>query len=231
MMRKPIILLVEDNLEILRINKQAFLTAGYEVLVAETLHQAEIHIMSGKPHLIVLDIVLPDGSGLEFCRRIRSITTAPILFLTSLGDHAQMIDGLTAGGDDYIVKPYHVDELVVRVSSRLRHIAQLKHTLLPPASIGNLSIDYAVQRVYVDDQDVPISQKEFLLLTTLMREQGRYLTSDQLYTMAWGGASLEDVRTVRVYIHHLRRKLEHAGLHIVYIRGQGYQLVVKPATD
>lgn len=120
---RALVLLVEDNVDLNDINRRALRLAGYRVLTALTLGQAKAHLERAAPEVIVLDILLPDGNGVDFCRTIREKTAAPILFLTSVKGHEQALAGIAAGGDDYLAKPFSIDMLIVKVSAFLRRDA------------------------------------------------------------------------------------------------------------
>lgn len=222
-MDKPLILLVEDHPDIMRVNRDALLSAGYRTAEAGTLREAREQLAALSPALIVLDILLPDGSGLELCVELRRLTTAPILFLTSLGDSAQIVDGLRAGGDDYLVKPYDVAVFVARVAAQLR-----RQDMMGEIVIGRLRVDRTALRAYYDDKDLLLKPKEYALLAALMRERYRHLTAESLFSEAWGMDAMDDVRTVQVHLSRLRRKLDAAQIEyrLTFEAGRGYQLTL-----
>lgn len=125
-MRRSTLLLVEDSKEVLEDNRKALVAAGYEVLAASTLAGARERLARRQPDLILLDVLLPDGNGVELCRELRDSTAAPILFLTSLGESEQIVEGLRAGGDDYVTKPYRMEELLARVEAQLRRTERIR---------------------------------------------------------------------------------------------------------
>lgn len=225
-MNKQNILIVEDNPEIICINKAALQSAGYQVSEAATLKQAKNTLSSFSPDLIVMDILLPDGSGLDFCREIRDTTDAPILFLTVLGESDQIIEGLRSGGDDYITKPYNVDEFLARIEARLRYKERLSDKW-KSIQLADIEIDYTAQRAYVNGKDILLKPKEFSLLSVLIRKNKRYITTEILYREVWGEECLADTRTVKTHIYNLRSKLKESSIKITYRKGKGYILVTE----
>lgn len=219
-MTEQTILLVEDEPEIRRLNRSALVRAGYRVHTADTLSRANALLGECAFSLIVLDILLPDGSGLDLCREIRAGMNAPILFLTSLGESEQIVRGLRAGGDDYMVKPYRIEELLARVEALLRRASQTVH---PPGRMAfcGLTVDPAAQRAYLQGRDLLLKPKEYMLLAALLRGRDRCRTAAELYAEVWGMASNEDARTVLVHISNLRAKLRRAGSARVAIRRHG----------
>lgn len=200
------VLLVEDEPEIREDNRSRLVRAGYRVLAAGTLQRARELIAEHQPELIVLDVMLPDGSGLELCREIRPHTAASILFLTSLGESEQVISGLRAGADDYMVKPFVYEELLARIEAQFRRLDQAAGQR-QTVSFHGLTIDPAAQRAYLQGRDLQLKPKEFLLLAALLHGRADFHTASELYAAVWGMASNEDVRTVLVHISNLRAKL------------------------
>ena len=179
----------------------------------------------------MLDILLPDGSGLDLCRQLRD-QAVPILLLTSLGESSQVIQGLTAGGDDYITKPYRVEELVARVKAHLRRIEVLRRAGAETGS-DRFRLDTKLQRAYLDGEDLMLKPKEFLLLSTLVRNRSRAMTAEELYAEVWNMEPNNDLRTVLVHISSLRFKLrqgERRDFPIQIVRaGKGYRLTLGEA--
>ncbi len=220
------VLLIEDEPEILEYNRKRLMAEGYQVSVAATLTAARQALANNKPDLVVLDIMLPDGSGVDFCRDLRAVTKAPVLFLTSLGESEQIVRGLRAGGDDYMVKPYKMEELLARIEAHLRRAALWKQET--EEQFGPLQLDAANQRAYWAGQDLLLKPKEFQLLVCLLKNRNRYSTAAELYTAVWGLPILEDPRTIATHIYSLRKKLQKlAGDSIISIdssRNRGYRL-------
>lgn len=220
------VLLVEDEREILESNRRALVRAGYRVCAAGTLERAK-QCLAVAPDVIVLDILLPDGSGLELCREIRRETNAPILFLTSLGESAQIVRGLRAGGDDYMVKPFVMEEFLVRIETLLRRVERGRRQP-ERLSFHGLTLDPATQRAYLGGRDLLLKPKEYMLLAALLRAQDSCRTAGELYTEVWGLSSNEDARTVLVHLSGLRAKLRgpHGNAPVTIRRygDEGYRL-------
>jgi len=225
---KATILLVEDDLSILRVNRMALEMEGYRVLEAETLAAGREAVESENPDLIVLDITLPDGSGLEYCRELRGKSGVRILFLSALSAKEDSIAGLQAGGDDYIPKPYLVDELLAHVEALMRR-GRLTGMEDAPLRVGALEINFTSRRVLLHGADLLLKPKEFALLEILARSRDRYFTAEELYEKVWGMDAEGDVRTVHAHIYSLRQKLgEDSQIVIELKRGSGYQMKIAP---
>jgi DNA-binding response OmpR family regulator len=218
------ILLVEDEEAYNEINGAALRRAGFDVLCAETFSEAKALIESSPISLIVMDIMLPDGSGLELCRALREEKDIPVLFLSALRQPEERIAGLKAGGDDYLSKPYHLEELVMRVRALLRR-ATLKQEDIQ--RLGDIELRHAARRAMRGGKDLLLTPMEFSLLALLAKRQGEYLASDALYERLWGLDSLEDSHVVRQHVYRLRRKLgEDALVEIEGHRAKGYRIKV-----
>lgn len=229
-MKKYRILLVEDSEEILDYNKEALEQAGYCVEAARTMEGARKKLELFKPDLLVLDIMLPDGSGVDLCREIREAASSiPILFLSGLGESEQIVRGLRAGGDDYMVKPYRVEELLARVESGLRRLEMMAGSRMAAEGYC-LLLDAKTQRAYINERDLMLKPKEYRLLDFLMRNQNRYTGAGELYGEIWGMESNEDVRTVFVHISNIRSKMRKADGHcpiaIEGFKNKGYRLAI-----
>jgi DNA-binding response OmpR family regulator len=218
---KGIVLLVEDNRDLNRSNRRLLTLRGYAVHAVLTLADAREHLTRMEPDIILLDVMLPDGDGFDFCDEIRSKTSAHILFLTSKTEHADRIRGLVSGGDDYIVKPYHHEELLARVEAALRRRRMDKH-LAQLLTKGALTLDIVANQAFIDDTDLLLTQKEFSLLLVLVQNEGTTLDMDSLYEKVWGRPMLGDKNTLQVTISKLRRKIGPAGFDITASRNKGY---------
>lgn len=220
------ILLVEDNPDITKLNRMALELAGYRVLEADTIKKGRELVDTENPDLIVLDVVLPDGSGLEYCQEIRGVSDIRILFLSAMNTKENALAGLRAGGDDYITKPYIIEELLLRVETLMRRgpLAVKEEAFL---RFGAFEIDLSARRALHKGKDLLLKPKEFALLEILARNRGRYIPAEELYEKLWGLDTAEDVRTVWTHISHLRQKLGGAPVDIVTEKGKGYRFVVK----
>lgn len=228
MMATSRILLIEDNKEISDYNKKCLEIAGYTVATAATLAEGRKKLASFRPELMVLDIMLPDGSGIDFCREIRAITTCPVLFLTNLTELSQIVKGLRAGGDDYMIKPYRIEELIARIEAHLRRVA-MPSGLRMTVGKDVLSLDARSQRACLNDRDLLLKPKEYQILDYLMQNRNRYVTATELYAEIWGMSSNEDVRTVFVHMSNIRAKLKSVDrkskITIGKSRQEGYRLI------
>ena len=173
--------LVEDNPHIMKINARLLTLRGYQVLQAETVTQAREQLCWHPVDLIVLDILLPDGSGLELCRELKAQRPIPILFLTALGENQDVVEGLRAGGDDYLAKPYDLEVLVVRIEARLRAAEEVRRY----CCYGGLKLDLLTMTGDVNGQDIQLTQKEFTALL-LARAAERKVSQEELMEALWG---------------------------------------------
>lgn len=223
------ILLVEDNAEALDILRKVLEKENYRVTAAVNLREAAQCVASNVPDLIVLDVMLPDGSGLDYCRELRKTLAVPIIFLTVLERSNQIVAGLRMGADDYITKPYCPEELCARIAAHLRRWEFMRQNLAEEINIGPLKLDPVAQRVYFDGEDMAITPKEYQILLTLARCQKQYLSAAELYQKIWGCKIMEDTRTLFVHISTLRRRLKKYGVHQVQIERDldlGYRICI-----
>ena len=223
------ILLGEDEPDILEYNREQLEQRGYQVTAVSTLGQAESWVLRDNPGLRVLDVMLPAGSGVDLCRRLREQFQGPILFLTSLGESSQIVQGLRAGGDDYITKPYDIEELAARIEAHLRRLERRGGEDIHQGG-SRLYLNVKSQRAYLDGRDMLLKPKEYRLLAALMRNRGRYMESGELYREIWDMAPNRDIRTVWVHISNLRKKLQDADGELIADieckRALGYKLVM-----
>ena len=218
------ILLIEDNPAVLKANQRLFTMHNYHVLTAQSLAEAQAHIQISQPDLLVLDIMLPDGSGLEFCRNLRRTMSVPVLFLTALGTKSMVVKGLRTGGDDYLTKPYHMQELLARAETLLRRAAP--QTIIER---GPLRLDITAMRAFVNGEDAMLTPREFSVLHLLVTNEGNELSTERIYRSAWGQNATSDTRAVRTQISRLRTKLkmnEHDTFSISAERGKGYVFII-----
>ena len=212
------ILLVEDNLQAMRLNRKALIMKGFDVAEAKTLGEGRDVFERENPDLIVLDIMLPDGNGLDLCEELRCGSNVPILFLTALGQDQEIVEGLKAGGDDYLPKTYGLDVLISRVEALLR-----RANIVPKIiTKGNLTIKLTSSEVFVNDEKRRLSQNEFSLLLLFAQNEGRLMTGANLYEQVWGQPMVDDNSAVKNTIYRLRKTLENSGCTIVFERGSGY---------
>jgi len=201
-MKKTRILLVEDETDVLQVNKVFLEEQGYEVFGAETLREARNRLWEYPPDLILLDVLLPDGSGYDFCREIRQISLAPVIFLTCLGEDGDIVTGLKKGGDDYIVKPYNLSVLHARITAQLRRRGATTEISLPP-----LHINLTTGTAKLEGEEIDLTRKEFQLLVYLIENRGLELSQSQIYEGIWNAPPETMGNTVRMHISRLRQKL------------------------
>lgn len=207
-MKKPRILMVEDEPTILKTNAAYFEAQGYEVAAAASLSDARAALQETHPDLILLDVMLTDGSGFDFCSEVRQQTSAPIIYLTALGAYEDEERGFALGGDDYVVKPYKLNLLAARVAALLRRtgVASGGRLELPP-----LSVDTNTGLCLLSGQRVNLSQMELRLLYYFMENFGRRIDRDIIYESVWGMPPMNGSHTVREHVYRLRKKLNMAG--------------------
>ncbi len=224
---QPSVLVVEDEpaqREVLAYNLEA---EGFEVLRAENGEEALLLVREAAPDLIVLDWMLPNVSGIEVCRQIKSrpeTRAVPIIMLSARSEEVDRVRGLETGADDYVVKPYSLVELMARVRAQLRRVrpASVGETL----SYGDIRLDAESHRVYRGDRTLKLGPTEFRLLATFMEKPGRVWSREQLLDRVWGRDIYVDTRTVDVHIGRLRKALcQYGGSDPVRtVRGAGYAL-------
>jgi two-component system phosphate regulon response regulator PhoB len=219
------ILVVDDEPDLLELVRVNLRQAGYEVETAENARVALELMKRSAPDLVVLDLMLPDVSGTEVCRRMRAdadLADTPIIMLTARADEVDRVVGLELGADDYVTKPFSPRELTLRVRAVLR---RRKPAAAPAESLahGTLRLDAARHRCFVGSTEVPLTAKEFELLRTLMTRPGRVLTRDQLLDEVWGTDIAVTTRTIDTHLKRLREKLGPASDLIETVRGVGYR--------
>lgn len=213
--------MIEDNPLILRTNRAQLELEEYRVLATGTLAEGMALAEKERPDLILLDILLPDGNGLTYCREMLGQNGPRILFLSALDTPQDVVAGLRAGGDDYITKPYLMDELLARIEALLRR----KSREDAPVRIGALELNALAGRALLNGRDLLLTPKEFALLEILLRRAPQYIPSRELYEAVWGMRSV-DIRTVRQHIRRIREKLGgDAPVRIESEQGKGYRLV------
>lgn len=214
------ILLVEDNEKILRCNKRMLEWEGYTVSEATTLDKARAHLMESLPDVIVLDIMLPDGSGLDFMCELRGGTRAgiPILLLTGLTTQEDILRGLKSGGDDYLTKPYNFEILLARVEALLRRSERVPERIAK----GRLTLDVAASVASLDGVDLLLTQKEFALLLIFVQNPERFINGEYLYEKVWKQPLTKDTSALKSSIKRLRSKINGSGWQITWSRGEGY---------
>ena len=223
-MKDTTILIIEDDYDIRSANRAALELEGYQTLEADTLSKGRKIVEESQPELIILDILLPDGNGLQYCKELRGKSDIRILFLSALNAKSDLLAGLMAGGDDYMAKPYDMDELLLRVEALLRR-GKLIGKDEPAIPLYGLEMNFVSRRALLNERDLHLKPKEFALLEILVRSQGRTVPAEELYQNVWDMNATGDVRTVKEHISRIRSKLgENSTLTIVSERGKGYRL-------
>jgi two-component system KDP operon response regulator KdpE len=219
------VLVVDDEPQILRALRATLRGAGYTVDSAATAEEALTAAAAHPPEAVILDLVLPDGSGTGVCRELRTWTQAPVIVLSAVGEEREKIAALDAGADDYVTKPFSVDELLARLRAVLRRSTSPAE---PVIVVGDLRIDVAERAVTVSGARVKLSPHEFDLLRVLAQSQGKLLTHKMLLREVWGPAYQVEAHYLHVYVSHLRRKIEpdpSSPRYLLTEPGAGYRIV------
>ncbi|HEY7396818.1 MAG TPA: response regulator [Gaiellaceae bacterium] len=219
------VLVVDDEPQILRALQTMLRGAGYDVQTAATAGTALAAAAAHPPAAVILDLVLPDGSGTDVARELRTWTEAPIVVLSAVGEEREKIAALDAGADDYVTKPFSVDELLARLRAVLRRNAPASG---PTIRVGEIEIDVPERAVTVRGGRVKLTPHEFDLLRVLAQNQGKLLTHRVLLREVWGPAYQQEAHYVHVYVSHLRAKIEPDPSRPSYVLtepGAGYRLV------
>jgi len=222
------ILVVDDELQILRALRTSLRGAGYEVDTAETVEAALTALALNPPDAVILDLVLPDGRGTDVARELRTWSNVPVIVLSVVGDESEKVAALDAGADDYVTKPFGIDELLARLRAALR---RREPSSDPVVEIGALRIDLEKRSVHSDGRLVQLTPHEFELLRALARNPGKLMTHSALLREVWGRAYDDESHYLHVYVSQLRRKLEPDPARPRYILtepGAGYRLVEAP---
>ncbi len=214
------ILVCDDEPQILRALRVILRDAGYDVVTAATAEEALDAVAVRPPHAAILDLLLPDGDGIEVTRSIREWSEMPILVLSAVGEEAEKVRALEAGADDYVTKPFSPPELIARLKAALRR-AGPKEAEKPVLTADGLEVDFPARRVSLNGEEVHLTPTEFDLLRSLVRGHGRLMTHRSLLTEVWGGAYEHDTQVLRVHIANLRKKIGSA--HITTDPGVGYR--------
>jgi two-component system, OmpR family, KDP operon response regulator KdpE len=219
------VLVCDDERQILRALRVLLREAGFEVSTAETAQEALDAVSVRPPDAAILDLILPDGNGVDICRSIREWSEMPIIVLSAVGDESEKVRALEAGADDYVTKPFGPDELIARLRAALRRTGA--PTAEPVLRADDLELDLAAHRVTAAGEEVHLTPIEFDLLRALMRNRGRLMTHRMLLREVWGPAYEDDTQTLRVHVANLRRKIEpqpSSPRHIITDPGIGYRL-------
>ena len=225
------ILIIEDEPDIRKNLEYNLSREGYSVLTAASIAEAEQLIYSNNLSLVLLDLMLPDGSGLELCKKMKSdpdMQNLPIIILTAKDDEVDKVVGFELGADDYVTKPFSVRELILRIKAVLKRGDNKKDIVEIDRQFGDLKIDIDSHEVYVDGDLVNLTALEFKLLIQLVDRRGRVQSREQLLADVWGYSAEVTTRTVDTHIKRLREKLGTMGKYVQTIRGVGYKFSRSP---
>ena len=220
----PRVLVVDDEPQILRGLKVVLRQAGFEVDTAATKNEALDRVAVRPPEMLVLDLILPDGSGVEVCEEVRGWSQLPIIVLSAVGDEREKVRALDAGADDYLTKPFGTDELLARLRALMRRSGDAGQ---PVISLGDLSIDVSGHTVTRAGEEIHLTPLEFDILRVLALHAGKLVTHRQLLREVWGPEYVDETHYLRVHIAHIRSKLEpdaSSPRYLVTDPGVGYRL-------
>ena len=215
-MSKPVVLVVDDEPQILRVMRASLPVRGYEVTTASTGEEALTQLRKHVADVVILDLVMPEMSGLEVCRGIREFSSVPIIVLSAKGSEGDKVAALDLGADDYVTKPFGMDELMARVRAVLRRLSS-SETDQRVLTVGAIYIDTDERRVVVAGKEIRLTPKEFEVLKYLVRNAGKVVTHQALLQSVWGWQSTDQIEYLRVAINQLRRKIEPDASHPRYI--------------
>ncbi|MFY4728684.1 response regulator [Nitrospira sp. BLG_2] len=227
MSQEPTILLIEDEPEIRRFLRTTLPAHGFRLHETVTGKDGLTEAKARNPDLILLDLGLPDCDGEEVIRQVRAWTDTPIIVLSARAQEQAKVTALDLGADDYVTKPFGVNELLARVRTALRHSARTGDGGEPVFVLGDLKVDCDRRQVFVSEKEVHLTPIEYKLLTTLVRHAGKVLTHRQLLKEVWGPLHVDEGHYLRVYMRQLRNKLERNPAHPRYLvteLGVGYRL-------
>jgi len=222
------VLIVEDEKEIRRFLRIALEGESLRVFDADTLQRGLIEAATRKPDLVILDLGLPDGDGSEFIREVRQWSTMPVIVLSARSDEQDKIAALDAGADDFLTKPFGIGELMARVRVALRNRDTSSSATSKEIAFGDVRVDIAGRRVTRGGTDLHLTPIEFRLLVSLLNHAGKVMTQRQLLNQVWGPNAVEHSHYLRIYMGHLRQKLEEKPAqprHLITETGVGYRFM------
>lgn len=228
------ILLVEDDKEIAQIIRDTLTAEGYSVTWATTGIEGLTDFQSASYDLVLVDLMLPEMDGFTLCQNIRWNSDVPIIIISARKSDVDKVEGLGLGADDYVSKPFSLVELLARIKSHLNRWQRykgLKQSYEEQRFNDELKINFSLQKVYLSDEELPLTKKEYELLCLLVRNAGRIFSKEEIYEHIWLQASMDDVHTVTVHIKSLREKLQDPIKSPKYIQtvwGKGYCFIGEP---
>ena len=226
------VLIIEDEPDIRKTIDYNLTKESFKVVQAGSIEEGEKALASNQIDVIILDLMLPDGSGLTLCRDIKSDDKTkhiPIIILTAKTEEVDRVVGFELGADDYVTKPFSVRELILRVKAILKRGPTSSNSEDDEYSFGELTLNFEAHQAYINGNEISLTALEFRLLKHLIDRKGRVQTRDQLLEDVWGYSSDVTTRTVDTHIKRLREKLGSVGNHIQTIRGVGYRFSRDPA--
>ena len=216
------VLCVEDELKILENNRKAIEDAGYTVLTAANLKQAREHLARQTPGAIILDIILPDGNGLDLLKELRGAgSKIPVLMLTAWGKPSDIARGLKLGANDYISKPFEYEVLLARLETMFRNLEQVPETIIK----GPVTLEVFSNKAYLGGENLALTQKDFDLLFLLVQNEDKVLDAGYIYETIWAQPMIGDKNAVQAAISKLRKKLAGSGYDIETVRNKGYVFI------
>ncbi len=226
----PVIIIVEDEMAIRQFLRTALRLQGYSVFEADTGQRGLIEIGTRKPDLLILDLGLPDMDGAEVIKAIRAWSTLPIIVLSARNQERQKVDALDLGADDYLTKPFGIDELIARIRVALRHANRKEQSISNDVLVtGGLTVDLSKRLVSVDGREIALTPIQYRLLAVLAKNAGKVMTHRQIMKEVWGPPYLDNVHYIRMYMSQLRHKLEidpAKPQYLVTESGLGYRLKI-----
>jgi two-component system KDP operon response regulator KdpE len=228
------ILVVDDEREIVRALRRTLSAHGYTVLTASSGEEAVEMVTQHRPDLLLLDLLLPGMSGLEVCRQVRAVSNVPIIVLSVKNTERDKVEALDLGADDYIAKPFGMNEVLARVRVVLRRVIQPPSGAEPRFQAGPLSVDFARRRVEVDGQEVSLTPTEYDLLKVFITQRGKILTRQMLLNEVWGAEAHARTHSLHVYVAQLRQKIEPVSERprfILTVPGVGYRFTDEAASE
>jgi two-component system KDP operon response regulator KdpE len=223
----PLVLIVEDEAPLRRFLRAALVAQGYRLVEAENATEGLQRATEHNPDIVLLDLGLPDGDGLDVATRLREWTAVPIIVLSARGQERDKVQALDVGADDYLTKPFGTSELLARMRVALRRVAERTPTQEPVVSLGDVTVDLARRLVTRAGKPVHLTPHEYKLLTTLLKYAGKVVTHKQLLKEVWGPQAVTQTHYLRVYMAQLRQKLEADPARPRYLTtepGVGYRL-------
>ena len=222
-----LVLLIEDDSSIRRFVSASLSDQGFKTLEAVTGKTGLEYLVSRKPSLVLLDLGLPDGNGIEILKRIREWSRVPVIIISARGQEGDKVAGLDAGADDYLSKPFGAAELLARIRVSLRRF-KTDGSDFPVFKTGDLKVDLSKRRVWIGKKEIHLSPIQYKILSVLVRDAGKVVTRERILEEAWGKDSDAGIDSVRIYMHQLRKKIEKTPLRPRYLKtelGVGYRMI------